>query len=205
MIKAIIFDLGGVILRTEDRAPRASLEQRLGLASGDADEIVFNSEMGRRAQLGLISSAALWAWVQQHLNLTDEGLQDFQHNFWAGDRVDEELMRFIRSLRPKYRTAIISNAMDNLNEVVAGIDPTGDAFDLVVGSAYENVMKPDAAIFERTLARLGLEGPSGAAAAVFIDDFAHNVHGAQAVGMHGLLYRADRDLPAELARLGVSI
>jgi putative hydrolase of the HAD superfamily len=203
MIKAVIFDVGGVIVRTEDRTPRARLEQRLGLPAGAADALVFNSEMGQRAQLGMISSADLWAWVQQHLNLTDEGLRDFRRDFWAGDRIDGDLVRFIRSLRPKYQTAIISNAMDNLNEVIAAIDPAGDAFDLVVGSAYEKVMKPDAVIFERALARLGLEEPLCAAEAVFIDDFAHNIRGARAVGMHGLLYRADRDLPAQLAHLGV--
>jgi epoxide hydrolase-like predicted phosphatase len=201
MIKAVIFDIGGVILRTEDRTPRAALEQRLGLPAGAADEIVFNSVMGQQAQQGMISSEALWKWVQQHLNLSDEGLRDFRRDFWAGDRVDEGLVRYIRSLRPQYRTAIISNAMDNLNEVVAGIDPTSDAFDLVVGSAYEKVMKPDAVIFERTLARLGLMP----AEAIFIDDFAHNVRGAQAIGMHSLLYRADFDLPSELARLGVGL
>jgi 2-haloacid dehalogenase len=62
-------------------------------------------------------------------------------------------------------------------------------------------MKPDAVIFERTLARLGLMP----AEAIFIDDFAHNVRGAQAIGMHSLLYRADFDLPSELARLGVGL
>ena len=35
MIKAIIFDVGGVLIRTVDRTPRANLEQRLGLAPGD--------------------------------------------------------------------------------------------------------------------------------------------------------------------------
>jgi epoxide hydrolase-like predicted phosphatase len=199
LIKAVIFDVGGVIIRTEDRKPRADLEQQFGLAPGQAEQLVLNSEMGRRAQLGLITAADLWDWVQQQFSLSAAGLRDFQQAFWGGDRIDQPLVDFIRSLRPRYQTAIISNAMDNLNEVVAQFDPTGTAFDLVVGSAYEKVMKPDTAIFERTLARLGRQP----AEAVFIDDFTHNITGAQAAGIAGILFRPGMELAVELAKLGV--
>ena len=32
MITTIVFDLGGVLLRTEDRKPRAQLAERLGMS-----------------------------------------------------------------------------------------------------------------------------------------------------------------------------
>ncbi len=143
MIKAVIFDIGGVIIRTEDRTPRAQLEARLGLAPGESDQLVFNSEMGQQAQRGAISTAELWAWLQQQLGLSTEGLGDFRTAFWGGDRIDRTLVKYIRTLRPHYQTAIISNATDDLHEQVARIDPDGDSFGLVVGSAYErrNVWK----------------------------------------------------------------
>ncbi|MEZ4633988.1 MAG: HAD-IA family hydrolase [Caldilineaceae bacterium] len=43
-----------------------------------------------------------------------------------------------------------------------------DAFDLIVVSAQERIMKPDAEIFQRTLSRLNLRPEE----IVFIDDFA---------------------------------
>jgi beta-phosphoglucomutase-like phosphatase (HAD superfamily) len=49
MIQAVIFDVGGVLLRTEDRAPRQAWEARLGLEPGGAEALVFNSEMGQKA------------------------------------------------------------------------------------------------------------------------------------------------------------
>jgi epoxide hydrolase-like predicted phosphatase len=199
MIKAIIFDVGGVIIRTEEPMPRATLEVRYGLAPGEAEQIVLNSEMGHKAQRGEITSAQLWAWVQERFRLTDQDLHHFEAAFWGGDRIDHALVRWIRSMRPRYQTAIISNAMDNLHATVACLDPTGDAFDLVVGSAYERVMKPAPAIFERTLARLGRQADE----AVFIDDFAHNIAGAQVVGMKGILFQPGVDLPAALYALGV--
>lgn len=196
---AVIFDVGGVLIRTVDRDSRTRLEQRLGLAAGESETLVFNSDLGQAAQRGEISSAALWAWVQQHLGLTNAVLRAFQHDFFGGDRLDVGLVDYIRGLKGSYRTAIISNAMDNLLEIVTYDYPMADAFDLIVGSAYERVMKPDAAIFLRTLERLGCQPEQ----AVFVDDFAHNVAGAQAVGMHAIHYIADMDLPAALARLGV--
>jgi glucose-1-phosphatase len=199
VIKAIIFDVGGVLVRTYNRRGRDELEQRLGLAPGQSEEIVFNSEMGRAAQMGSITTEQLWAWVQEHLDLSDGELAAFQRDFWSGDRLDTALVDLVRSLRGRYRTAIISNATDNLHHTLAEVYPMADAFDLIVGSAYERVMKPDAAIFERTLARLGCLP----AEAVFVDDFAHNVAGARAAGLHAIHFTPGIDLPAELARLGV--
>ena len=199
MIKAVIFDIGGVIVRTEDRTPRAQLEVQLGLAPGESDQLVFNSEMGQQAQCGAIPTAELWAWLQQQLGLNAEGLRDFRTAFWGGDRIDCKLVNYIRTLRPHYQTAIISNATDDLLEQVARIDPEGDSFGLVVGSAYEKMMKPAPEIFLRTLARLGCQPDE----AVFVDDFAHNVAGAQAVGMHAIHFTPGILINRELARLGV--
>lgn len=200
MIKAVIFDIGGVLIRTEDPAPRAALEVRLGLAPGQAEYLVLNSAMGRKAQLGQHSAGEQWAWVQQQLALSSAELAAFRSEFWAGDRVDDALVAFIRSLRRHYQTAIISNAMDDLDATVQRLDPGGDTFGVVVGSAYEGVMKPTAAIYERTLARLGRLP----AEAIFVDDNAANIAGAAAVGLTTIHFQPGMDVPAVFARLGIT-
>ena len=200
MISAVIFDVGGVLVRTEDAGRRRMIEQRLGLQAGEAEELVFNQEMGRAAQLGQITTEQLWNWLKNHLQLDDAGLIEFRREFYGGDRLDTALVDYIRSLRPGYQTAIISNASDNLLDTLTSTYPIVDAFDLVVGSAYEGVMKPDAIIFERTLDRLGRQPGE----TVFIDDFSHNVEGARAVGMNAIHYRPGTDLMMVLASLGVS-
>lgn len=201
MIRAVIFDVGGVLVRTEDRSHRQGLEQRLGLEPGGADELVFNSERGTGAQMGDLPAPELWRWVQEQLSLDEDGLAAFRRDFFAGDRLDGALVSYIRTLRPRYQTAIISNAMDDLLHNVTHVYPMADAFDLIVGSAYERIMKPDARIFQRTLDRLG-RAPDET---VFIDDFAHNVAGARAVGMNAIHFTPATDLPAELAELGVVV
>lgn len=201
MIKAVIFDMGGVLVRTVDPLMRARWEERLGLAPGDAERIVLNSDMGRQAQLGAITTAALWAWVQGEFGMDDATLAAFRHDFWAGDVLDDELVELVRYLRVNYRTALLSNFMDELQEVITQRHPLAHAFDLVVGSAYEKVMKPDARIYELTLARLGCRP----AEAVFIDDAAHNIEGARQVGMMAIHYQAGMDVAAALMALGLQV
>lgn len=199
MIKAIIFDVGGVLIRTNDPSPRRQWEQKLGLAERESEQIVFNSEIGQKAQCGVITDTALWDWVGQRLNLSSAELAAFRADFWAGDVLDTDLVDFIRRLRPAYQTAVISNATDGLHDSLANEHKIADAFDLIVGSAREKVMKPAPEIYQRTLQRLGRLPHE----AVFIDDFAHNIQAAQELGWHTIHFRPGTNVPAELAKLGV--
>ncbi|MBE2221364.1 MAG: HAD family phosphatase [Anaerolineae bacterium] len=200
MIKAIIFDIGGVIIRTEDHSSRRQWEKKLGLAEWESETIVFNSEMGQKAQSGAITDAELWTWVGQRLNLNGSELAAFRAGFWAGDVLDSGLVDFIRRLKETgYQTAVISNATDNLQNALTHQFKIADAFDLIVGSATEKVMKPDPRIYQRTLARLGRQP----AEAVFIDDFAHNIQAAQELGMATIHFKPVTNVPTALATLGV--
>jgi FMN phosphatase YigB (HAD superfamily) len=49
MIKAVIFDVGGVLVRTEDQLPRRQLEAQYGLQPGEAEFLVYNSDMGQQS------------------------------------------------------------------------------------------------------------------------------------------------------------
>ncbi len=146
-IKAVIFDFGGVIVRTTGRAMRHQWDDRIGLSHGTVEETVFNSERGRAAQHGIHTEPEHWAWLQQKWSLSDDESAQFRREFFAADVVDQELMTFIRGLRPQYTTAIISNAMDGLREDLAKVHGVADAFDLIVVSAEFGIMKPDPAIY----------------------------------------------------------
>jgi glucose-1-phosphatase len=198
MIKAVIFDIGGVIIRTADHTYRRQWEQRLGLREGESEEIVFNSEMGKKAQNGEISDEELWSWVGRRLDLNND-LQAFRAEFWAGDVLDEDLISYIRSLRPAYQTAIISNATDSLQKSLNEVFQIADVFDLIIGSADEKMMKPDPQIFWAALHRLGRRPEE----TVFIDDFAHNIKAARDLGMAVIHFTPGTNVPEALARLGV--
>lgn len=197
-IQAVVFDVGGVLIRTRDQSGRRTWEDRLGLAHGAAEELILNGEMGRRAQHGEITEAELWNWVRDHFQLGAE-LNAFQRDFWRGDFLDESVVGLIRRLRPTYQTGIISNAMDGLHDTLARFQIDRD-FDVVIGSAFVGVMKPDARIYEAALTALG-RAPSEV---VFIDDMPANVAGAERLGIHAVRFRPEMNLEGELASLGVT-
>ncbi|MDX1663577.1 MAG: HAD family phosphatase [Candidatus Promineifilaceae bacterium] len=201
MIKAIIFDIGGVLVRTHDHSPRREWERRLHLAERESEKIVFGGEMGTKAQAGAITDEALWEWIRGHLALDEEGLNSFRNAFWAGDRLDEDLVALIGRLGEQYQTAVISNATDALRATLSGKYPIADTFDLIVCSAEEKVMKPETEIYQRTLERLGRTPQE----AVFIDDNAENIAAARAMGIHVIHYREGMDVAAALQKLGVQL
>ncbi|MCZ7672888.1 MAG: hypothetical protein M5U34_40085 [Chloroflexi bacterium] len=84
MIKAVIFDIGGVIIRMEDHSRRRQWEKKLGLAERESESIVFNSEMGQKAQSGAVTDEELWVWVGQRLQLNGSALAAFRAGFWGG-------------------------------------------------------------------------------------------------------------------------
>lgn len=199
MIQAIIFDVGGVLLRTHDWSHRHKWDAKLGLPPGTAEETVFNSDLGTAAQLGQISTETLWQRVGERFQLTAADLAQLRADFWAGDQFDYSIIDFVHTLRPHYQTAIISNAFDDLRTVLTDEFKVADAFDLIVVSAEEQVMKPAAEIYQRTLERLNCS----AAQAVFIDDSAKNISGAQAVGLQTIHYVRDMNISAALQNLGI--
>jgi glucose-1-phosphatase len=196
-IRALIFDVGGVLVRTVDQRGRREWEIRLGLEPGDAERFVLNSKMGKKAQRGEISDEELWAWVGDYLSL-GKNLPNFRRDFWRGDEVNQPLVSLIRGLSPKYRMAILSNATDALHTTLTNYGLTQD-FDLVVGSAYEGVMKPEPAIFLRTLERLECQ-PSES---VFIDDMLENVEAARSLGLNAIHFVPELDVAAALGNHGV--
>jgi HAD superfamily hydrolase (TIGR01509 family) len=79
--------------------------------------------------------------------------------------------------------------------------PIADAFDLLIVSAEEGIMKPEPEIYQRTLTRLG----RSAEETIFVDDSYPNVLAAQELGMQSIHFNARLDIPGEFAKYGVMV
>ena len=193
-IKAVIFDLGGVILRTMDQRPRQDLAARLGVKLFDLYNLVFDSETARLATVGKLSTREHWQEIGSRFNLNETDLEVFIQQFWGGDRLDHTLIETIRSLRSSYKTALLSNAWDNLHALVHDTWQIADAFDELVISAEVGLAKPDHRIFHLALARLGVAPQQ----AVFVDDFNENVTAARWLGMRAIHFSSSTQALMEL-------
>ena len=196
-IKAILWDIGGVLVRTMDRTPRTHLAERLGVTYEQLEEMVLGGEMGAKAQRGEITEAEKWRHAARSLGVPDDGIPGFQQEFFGGDRLDGALVDVIRGLHADYRTGIISNALSDTRRVLVDTWRIVDAFDVIILSAEVGVMKPEPRIYHLALQSLSVEPQE----AVFIDDFERNVQGAQNVGLHAIHFRTPQQALEELSVL----
>jgi epoxide hydrolase-like predicted phosphatase len=192
-LKAIIFDFGGVLVRTRSQYLRQTWEQRLTLRPGEASELVFGGESGRAAQHGRISDAEHWVYIQRRLGLDDATLAQFRRDFFAEDGIDTDLLAYIDRLRSGYRLGLLSNATANARRFFTSSGIT-DHFDAITISGEEGVMKPDERIYRIALARLNVE-PNEAA---LVDDFSENIIAARDLGMAAVHFTDPQQARREL-------
>lgn len=194
--RAVFFDMGGVIVRTEHQAPREHLAERLGLEYEDLVRAVFDSETARRATLGEISEEEHWQALAHRFHRPAGEIEALRDEFFGGDIIDHELLEFIRSLRPRYKTGLISNAWDGLRRYMV-TNKFVDAFDHVTISAEVGAAKPQPRIFELALHALDVE----AGQAIFVDDFEENIDAARRMGMAAVHFRDPAKTMAKLETL----
>ncbi len=196
-VRAVIFDMGGVLIRTEDKSGRRKWEKRLGLKEDELADIVFGSDIAARAAIGELKEADVWNHVAMRLGLNDVELKELKRDFWSGDRVNLELVQFLRGLKTRLATAILSNAWPGARRSFTEEYGLGDVVQTIIISAEEGIMKPDRRIYQIAARRIGVE-PN---LAVFVDDVRENVDGALAAGMQGIRYTSNAQVLADLRSL----
>ncbi len=185
-VRAVIWDMGGVLVRNMVPGPRIRLAEKYGVTEPELETLVFANPVSAKATLGQASVEELWDYVAQALNIDCKALPAFVADFWSSDRVDEDLLDFIQSLRARYMTGLLSNAFgDTRPSVTLRFPRLLKVFDVSVFSAEEGLAKPDPRFYQLILDRLGIKAEEG----VFIDDFSENVDGARAIGMLGVQFK----------------
>ncbi len=196
MIRAVVSDIGGVLIRTENHSGRIKLEQQYHLPSGGADTIVFNSPPARASTIGLEPDQAVWDYVAKTLSLSKTDLDRFQNQFWSGDELDQALLDFFQGLRPDYITALLSNAWMNFRLVLErdfGIIE-GKTVDHLLISSELGIAKPNPEIFQVLSNRLEIDFQQ----ILFIDDFIENIEAAKELGIQTIHYQKGLDLINEI-------
>ena len=150
----------------------------------DLVKIVFDSDSGYKASIGAITAEEHWASVLKKLKRPAPEMDAIRHEFFAGDIIDRTLVDFLRSLRGKYKTGIISNAWGDLREYIVR-EKFEDAFDYMIISAEVGVAKPDVKIYQIALEQVGVSPKE----MVFVDDFAVNIKGCEKLGIKGILFK----------------
>ena len=185
MIKAVIFDMGGVIIRTIDPAPREKMAKDFGMLREEFEQFVFHSPSSIRSEVGEISAKIHWQTVLKQFGRMDLDPMKVYMDFFSGDALNEELMEYIKPLRKSFRLGLLSNAWVNARETISQSFSFLDCFNMSIFSYEVNLRKPDFRIFEYILNKMNVLPHQS----IFIDDFRENIDAATLFGMNAIHFR----------------
>jgi len=197
-INAVIFDMGGVLLKTANPAPREVLAKRFGVTRAELEAFIFMSETSLRSEVGELSDKEHWETALCHFNQPVDDYLAVYDEYFSGDAIDQELLDFAVSLKSEYQLGLLSNAWVNARAQLNKHFDFIDAFDVSVFSSEVGMRKPDQAIFNLMLEKMGIKAES----TVFIDDMLPNIEGAISAGLHAIRYT---DTPKTIAAVKIML
>jgi epoxide hydrolase-like predicted phosphatase len=197
VIRAVVFDIGGVLEITPDLGIDRRWEARLGLRAGEMGQRMDDVWTG--GGLGTITLDDVHLALRDRLGLDEQQLTAFMADVWREylGTANTELIGYARGLRPRYRTGILSNSFVGAREREQAAYGFEDLVDEIVYSHEAGMAKPDPRIYALACQRLGARPGE----TVFLDDTEPCVAGARDAGIHAIRYQDNAQAIAEIERL----
>lgn len=196
-IRAVVFDIGGVLEYTQPMTLDDHWEPRLNLQPGEI--ISRMADVWRGGSIGTVTEAEVWQRFSETFGVTDAVLDEYREEMWAEylGTPNQELIDYFAGLRPRYQTAILSNSFVGARERESARYRFDEMCDFIIYSHEVGMSKPDPRIYEMTCSQLGR--PPGEV--VFLDDREGAIEGARAIGMKGVVFKDNVQAIAELEAL----
>lgn len=182
-IKAIVWDLEGVLLHTRDADVPTSVARRLNVPVEQMRR-AFYSDFNERVDAGEFTQDDFWNHILDTLDLPQEDKKHLLDFFYQDFFIDPEVLNDVRQYHQHYQTSLLSNYSEALRPMLADHWRMDGAFDQIVISCEVHMIKPHVDIYQYTLQKLGCTANE----VIFIDDKAVNIDGARAVGMQAFQF-----------------
>ncbi len=197
MIKAIVFDIGGVIVTNVLRDMAKDLSGKHNLSVD-----LLNREIHRewtKYKLDEIKGDDFWKNFVERVGVSEsaEELKEI-----ARDKIKlvPGTVDLIKRLKENYRLAIVSNCTHEWAARDRELVDFG-MFEQVVFSQETGLYKPHKEIFMHCLEKMGLEAEE----CVFVDDQDNNIDAAKEYGFQTIKFEDAFHLEQELKHLGVKL
>lgn len=185
MIRGIIFDCFGVLYQgsTAHLRDYTAEEDLLELAN-----LNLSSDYGYLSREEYIEQVG---WITHKSPIEIEAIMRASH------LRNQALVEYVRTLRPRYKVAMLSNVGRGLMEQLFTSQELEELFDAVVLSSEVGMVKPDPAIFSFTTDKMGLLPED----CLMIDDLEVNIEGAQQTGMRGVVFSTTSQVISDVEKL----
>jgi epoxide hydrolase-like predicted phosphatase len=198
-LRAVIFDLGGVVLGSPLHAI-AAYERSAGIPAGFVNRVVVDTAptgAWSRLERGELDLEAFFPAFEADCERAGASVdaRAMMERMGEAARPRPAMLDAIRSIRARgLKAAALTNnwASDARDDGTRALRPH---FDVFVESSVVGLRKPDPRIYTHVCRELAIAPPE----AVFLDDIGHNLKAARALGMTTL--KVD-DPDEALARLG---
>ena len=190
-IRAVVFDIGGVLEITQDLSPTRSQdsvtrlwEPRLGMPAGEIDVRMRDAWIG--GSIGTVTLDDVHQALRDRVGLDGEQVAAFMADLWREylGTANTDLIEYARGLRPRYRTGILSNSFVGAREREQAAYGFEQLVDDIVYSHECGMSKPDLRVYALACQRLAVEP----ARTAFVDDHPPNVEAAREAGLQAVLF-----------------
>jgi putative hydrolase of the HAD superfamily len=199
MIKAVIFDLGRVIVPFDFKRGYAQLEALCGIPAADIPKRLSSTGLVQRFESGQIEPHDFVREFSGYLNL--DTTYDRFCEVWSSIFLPETLIGedLLRSLARHYRLVLLSNTNVIHFEMIRRNYGLLRHFHACVLSYEVGAMKPAPLIYQKAIEAAGCE----ASECFFTDDMAPYVEGARSQGIDAVQFVSESQIVDELRQRGV--
>jgi epoxide hydrolase-like predicted phosphatase len=216
MIKAIIFDLGGVLMTDVPLKEIAEdLSKRHTLPAEEIWAYLYPREHWELLTLGKITEDEYWDDFLKASKISEKLETRSEKSEVRSQKLKKELKKKVRSslyplehtpriislLKDHYKLAILSNHSKEWSKYMRQKFDLFQSFDPIIFSCDVGFRKPDPKVYEIALEKL----KCGPEECLFIDDKKRNTDAGEKLGMKGVVFESPLKLEKALSGLGVKM
>ena len=184
-IKAVIWDLAGVVLHIVKGTFNSLLAERLDAPPNEIERLISSKE-NDLWDIDEVDDDTFYTFLLEELNMPMEKKSILRKFVLEDFYIDQEILAYIKKIRKSFTTALLTNFPAHVHDFMKTDWIVDGAFDHMIASCDVKLIKPDPAIYTLTLARIGCLAEE----TVFIDDREINVKAAEKLGINGIVYQS---------------
>ncbi len=195
MIKAVVFDLGGVVFTNGFKRFVKYLMEEYSLDDKKILELL-DGELGTSYRLGKINKEDFWKKIFKELSI-EADIDELEQEWISGYILIEETKQIILDLSKKYKIYYLSDGTPTRAKLLQDKYNFLDLFEDGIISHQVGFKKPSPEIYQALLKKVNLLPKE----ILFIDDKQSNLPPAQDLGIQTLLFITPEDLKEKLKNL----
>lgn len=199
-IKAIVFDLGGVIFSSDG----GSYESREKLAKEiDIDKNKLHELWFKKKNLLITGKMPMEEFLKEIVTLSGNkiSIENLRKRMEEENKIDKDMINFLNKLKKNYSLIALNNEMKELNEYRINKFNLREYFKLIISSCDVGVAKPDSKIYNILLDKLKASPEE----VIFIDNRIENLTPAENLGIKTHLFKNKEELINWFKSIGIKL